>query len=653
MSIQELEKEKNSLLSVVNNLTTGLSVKNQLGALSKLKAVAFSPVLNKISINNRRYLGNKYKLSGFIKSVIEAECGDFESFADMFAGTGAVASVFADKKLITNDILYSNYVCHQTWFGNQEYSEDKIIEILNFYNKICTQKDNYMSRNFGNTYFNRSVCRKIGFIREDIEDSFMNGLINEREKCILITSLLYAMDKIANTCGHYDAYRKNGELDRKFELCLPEIESTNPENELYNCDVNESASFIKADVVYLDPPYNSRQYCDAYHLLENVARWEKPEVKGVAKKMDRIHLKSDYCTKNAVKVFEELIQKINAKFIVLSYNNMAEKGDERSNAKISDTDILRILGKKGKVKVFSQDHKAFSTGKSCIDNNSERLFVCKVFHTVQKKGDEISSLIQSPLNYTGGKYRLLKQILPYFPDKIDTFVDLFCGGCNVGININADKVILNDINYKLINLFKTFKKRKSSIVNDINEIITTYELSQSELFGYAYYGSSGTDGLASYNKENYLKLRKNFNNLEELQDSDYYYIMLYVLIIFGFNNQIRFNRSNEFNLPVGKRDFNAKIRKKLIEFTDRLCTKNIRFSSKDFSEFKLSELTENSLVYLDPPYLITNAAYNEQGGWSENDEKRLLKFLDKLNAKNIKFALSNVLSNNCRKSAWQ
>lgn len=331
------------------------------------------------SINNRRYLGNKYKLNKFIESVILTECGDFETFADLFAGTGSVASIFQSKHLIVNDILYSNYVCYQTWFGTEKYSLQKVSGFINKYNSITISKDNYMSKNYSNTYFNKENCQKIGFIREDIEQNYTNNYINHREKCILITSLLYAIDKIANTCGHYDAYRKNGELDKKLELLIPKINTTHFKNEIYNENINNLVKIIKADVVYLDPPYNSRQYCDAYHLLENVARWEKPKVTGVAKKMDRTQYKSEYCTINATKAFEDLISNIQAKYIVLSYNNMANKGNDRSNAKLSDNDILRILKSKGKVKIFSQNYKAFSTGKSNIEENAERLFVCQCF----------------------------------------------------------------------------------------------------------------------------------------------------------------------------------------------------------------------------------------------------------------------------------
>ena len=332
-------------------------------------------------INNRRYLGNKYKLLPFITKVVNEECSDINSVADIFAGTGAVSSAFTDKVLITNDLMYSNYICNYAWFGAEEYDPQTIIDCVIRYNSLCDLEDNYMTDNFSDTYFSRDDCAKIGYIREDIECLYENGSINKRERAILITSLLYAMDKIANTCGHYDAYRKGVVFDKPLELYVPLAEVHNTaDNQCYNTDANELVKDISADLVYIDPPYNSRQYCDAYHLLENVARWEKPEVFGVAKKMDRSTMKSKYCTRSATEAFEQLIKDINAKYILLSYNNMAAKGNDRSNAKISDYDILRILKQKGEVKVFSESYKAFTTGKSDIDDNQERLFLCRCFN---------------------------------------------------------------------------------------------------------------------------------------------------------------------------------------------------------------------------------------------------------------------------------
>ncbi len=600
-------------------------------------------------INNRRYLGNKYKLLPFITKVVEEECKNINTVADIFAGTGAVASAFIDKKLITNDIMYSNYICHVAWFSSEAYSEDKVIELILQYNKLNVVEDNYMSDNFSDTYFSLEDCRKIGYIRQDIEDRHRLGEINARERALLITSLLYAMDKIANTCGHYDAYRKGAEFEKHLELSVPEPEAgLNENNVCYSMDTNELAPEIEADLVYIDPPYNSRQYCDAYHLLENVARWDKPEVFGVARKMDRTALKSEYCTQKATAAFEQLIDSIHAKYILLSYNNMANKGNDRSNAKISDDDIMRILQKKGEVKVFAEDYKAFSTGKSEIKANQERLFLCIC-------AAEGKKVIPSALNYTGGKYKLLSQILPLFPQDADQVVDLFCGGCNVGINLNCNKVLFNDSNKYLMGLLDTFRKvPKDDIFRWIYHEIDKYGLSLVSKNGYGYYNCESSKGLGKYNKEGYRKLRDDFN--AKKTEDDEYFLILYLLIVYSFNNQLRFNRKGEFNLPVGKRDFNAKMQGKLEAFIDRVKSGDYKFTNDDFRNVSMEGYTDKSFFYADPPYLITCATYNEQSGWTENDEKDLLHYLEQLDEKGIRFALSNVLESKGKKnvilSAW-
>lgn len=596
-----------------------------------------------IKINNRRYLGNKYKLLPFITKVVNEECENINTVADIFAGTGVVASAFTDKKIITNDIMYSNYICHVAWFSSEAYSEKKIIDLITRYNSINISEDNYMSINYANTYFDLDDCRKIGFIREDIEIRYKDGRINDREKALLLTSLLYAMDKIANTCGHYDAYRKGVEFERHLELYIPEPEcNLNENNMCYNLDTNLLVEDIEADLVYIDPPYNSRQYCDAYHLLENIARWEKPEVFGIAKKMDRTALKSDYCTHKATKAFEELISTIHAKYILLSYNNMAEKGNDRSNAKISDEDIIRILKQKGKVKVYSESYKAFTTGKSDIKENEERLFLCECF-------EDGKDIIPSALNYTGGKYKLLPQLLPYFPKDADKVVDLFCGGCNVGININCNRVQFNDSNEYLIGLLNTFKRLpKERIFDFIFETIGNYNLSKVCEFGYEYYNCKSSNGLGTYNKIGFNKLRSDFNS--RVEKDDIYYLMLYVLIIYSFNNQIRFNQKGDFNLPVGKRDFNSKMQSKLANFLDRIKSGDYTFINSDFRMVNLNNYSDKSFFYVDPPYLITCATYNEHDGWTESDERELLRYLEELDSRGIRFALSNVLESKGKKN---
>jgi adenine-specific DNA-methyltransferase len=190
---------------------------------------------------------------------------------------------------------------------------------------------------------------------------------------------LYAVDKVANTVGHYDAFRKKLDMTKSIKLLIPNIDNShNINNEIYKMDANKLIIKINCDVLYIDPPYNSRQYSDAYHLLENLAKWEKPEVFGKANKMVRTHIKSEYCLKSATTAFEDLINNANCKHILLSYNNTGNSKDGRSNARINDNNILRILQNKGEVEIFERDYKAFTTGKSSDNNNVERIFYCKV-----------------------------------------------------------------------------------------------------------------------------------------------------------------------------------------------------------------------------------------------------------------------------------
>lgn len=331
------------------------------------------------NINNRRYLGNKHKLIPFIRDVVAKHCRGISSVADIFSGTGSVAFAFAfkEKQIITNDLMYSNYICNCAWFSGQKFDRNKLLEIISFFNSTDIDESNYMTENFTDTYFSRKDCAKIGYIREYIEMMYSCEDINERERALLIMSLIYAMDGIANTCGHYDSYIQKAYFNKHLILGFPNVSiANNPLNCCYNEDANELVKRISADLVYIDPPYNSRQYCDSYHLLENVALWQKPDVFGVARKMDRTSMKSRYCTKSAETAFSELIKNINSRYILLSYNNMSNKGNERSNAKISDDVIIETLKQKGKVQIFEKRYKAFSTGKSDIRDNTERLFLC-------------------------------------------------------------------------------------------------------------------------------------------------------------------------------------------------------------------------------------------------------------------------------------
>lgn len=230
-------------------------------------------------------------------------------------------------------------------------------------------------------------------------------------------------------------------------------------------------------------------------------------------------------------------------------------------------------------------------------------------------------LIKSPLNYTGGKFKLLPQILPLFPNDINTFIDLFSGGCNVGINVKANCIICNDIESHIVELLYELNKiTKDQALYILKNTINKYQLSK-------------------VNEEGFMKIRDDYNNGNTSWD------MFYAMLTHAFNYQIRFNKNGKYNMPFGKNrsSFNSKLEKNFIKFVDKLNEINIHFSNYDFNELNIDELNESDFIYCDPPYLITCASYNEQDGWDETKEKELLELLDKLNEKGIRFALSNVL----------
>lgn len=256
--------------------------------------------------------------------------------------------------------------------------------------------------------------------------------------------------------------------------------------------------------------------------------------------------------------------------------------------------------------------------------------------------------IKSPINYTGNKYRLLAQFRQFLPEKTNVFVDLFCGGATVGFNVNADKIVLIDNNQRVISLLEFLAKENiKDIINGIESLIETYNLSYSRKNTYKFYKDNGyvigNNGLKEYNKEGYLKLRNDYNNIAN-KDSFDANVKLYTLMAYAFNNDIRFNRDGLFNLPVGKTDFNNNNYNKLIAYNDRAKKINYEFICGDFKDQKIRDkVLEASFVYCDPPYLITDAVYNEQNGWNSEDERSLLSLLDEVHNKGISFALSNVL----------
>ena len=330
-------------------------------------------------LQNRRYIGSKQKLLEWIFSIIDKECKNSHSFTDIFAGTGIVSSIAMKhyKEITINDFLYSNNIAYKAFFDNQAYDEDKVNELITAYNNINPKEldENYFSQHFGGKYFSHDASKKIGFIREEIER--IKVTLNEKEYNILLTSLLYSVDKIANTVGHYDAYFKKETLEDKFLIKSIAPFITDATVHIYQEDANLLAKKIKTDIVYIDPPYNSRQYSRFYHLLETLIKWDKPTLHGVALKPEPENM-SDYCRVQAKHKLLELVTDIEAKYFVVSYNNTYKSKSNSSKNKITLEEIEEILKSVGETKVFEKEHQQFNTGKTDFNNHREYLFVTKV-----------------------------------------------------------------------------------------------------------------------------------------------------------------------------------------------------------------------------------------------------------------------------------
>lgn len=249
---------------------------------------------------------------------------------------------------------------------------------------------------------------------------------------------------------------------------------------------------------------------------------------------------------------------------------------------------------------------------------------------------------RSPFFYVGDKFKLLPQLKENFPKDIDRFIEPFCGGGSVFLNVDANEYLLNDINTYMIRLHEflvSYSDCQDDFWNILERDIEKYGLSAT------YMGKDVPQELrkefaktyfAKYNKEAYMKLRADFN--ENKTDM----MLLYMLLIYGFNRMLRFNRKGNFNLPVGNVDFNQNVVNAVNAYFEYVKDRDIEFYNMDFQDFvNNADPTENDFVYLDPPYLITFSEYNKL--WDEDCEMRLIHFLDELNAKGVRFAISNVL----------
>lgn len=598
-----------------------------------------------------RYIGSKISLLNEIDSFIKENIKDKPKvFLDAFSGTGCVGHFFKkDYKVIANDQLYFCYILSKVTLRNDLPNFENLkkigindpLEYLNT-NNITINESYFITKNYSpynvstRMYFSVENAKRIDFIRQTISSWLERALIHEHEYEYLLCCLIQAVPNISNISGTYGAYLKHWDKRALNKIFLKHLTLINNyrENTAFNSDILKLLSNIKTDICYIDPPYNGRQYTSNYHVLETIAKYDFPEIKGVTG-IRNYHKKdsSEFCKKTTVSmVFEKLIQSINSRHIIMSYS---------SEGLLDKETITSILKKYGKADTFNFKEIPYRKYKSKIISTKENL--CEYLFYIQKDIPLIDQnkpkkyqkpiieckknnyeYVASPMNYIGGKYKLLPQLLPLFPKDISNFYDLFSGGGNISANITAEKIFLNDINKYVIDIIDFFYSNDTnSILHQIYKIIEEYQLSKNNL-------------------EGYKSLRLDYNLSKDP-------IKLYTLVCYSFNYQFRFNNNHDYNNTFGKDKscFSKVLEQKLIKFVTKLKEKEIVFSSTSFENIFIENIADNTFVYCDPPYLITTGSYNDgkRGfkGWGEVEELELYNFLDNLNNRNIKFGLSNVI----------
>lgn len=329
-------------------------------------------------LESRRYIGCKTKLVDWIFSLIDEHTHDIHSFCDIFAGTGVVAhrALQQYERVIVNDFLYSNNVMYRAFFAPTEWNEDKIKSIIEDFNKINPQKvrDNYFSKYFGDKYFYHDTAKIVGYIRERLKR--MRRGLTDKEYAVLMASLIYSIDRHANTMGHFDAFHHKAPAAHQFEMRMIDAKSYNGV-EIHQNDANLLAQQIDVDLTYLDPPYNSRQYSRFYHVYENLVQWRKPKLYGTALKPKEENM-SDYCRTAALSAFTDLVSHIRSRYLVVSYNNTYHSKSSSSENKIKLEQLEEVLNMCGRTQVFNHEFKAFNSGKTEFDDHREYLFITEV-----------------------------------------------------------------------------------------------------------------------------------------------------------------------------------------------------------------------------------------------------------------------------------
>lgn len=586
-----------------------------------------------------RFLGNKDSLMKDILEAMEETClfnyqtdlfneqdnSEVLTLFDAFSGTGAVSSELKDKfNIVINDNLswatiysYGRIVANGCKFAKLD------IDPFEYFNNTNNEHIGIITKNYtpydsDRMYLSIENGKKVDYCRNKIESWYQEKLINHEEYCFLLASLIESLSKVANTAGVYGAFLKHWDSRalKPMKFSKPEINDA-PFNDVkyHNSFIEDIIEEVECDILYLDPPYTQNQYGTQYHLLETLVLNDNPPMSKITGSRPTGPMRSDWSKDTKVHILlDKIISSTKAKHIFMSYssNGIMEKGY-----------IEAVLKRYGKTETYFCKDLSYKKYENWKSNNKNKNYEY-LFYIEKKEKKDVKC--ESPLNYIGSKAQLIDDIKKYLPKKIDTFVDIFGGGFNVGINTNANKIVYNDINYFV-----------ADIIRSISEVDTYKYIKKIKKYIKDY-------GLEPEAAEAYKRIRRDYNDVK-IENRDP--IMLFTIIMYGFQQQIRFNNSHGFNNPVGMRWFNNKVLEKFVSFSRKIREYDVEFFNKDFEKI---DIPTNSFVYLDPPYRLTTGSYNDGkrgfNGWDETEERRMFNYLDSLNQKEIPFMLSYVKEHN-------
>lgn len=572
-----------------------------------------------------RYLGNKTSILSDIETLLRNKglIGKQFTFFDAFCGSGSVSDYMKQYfDIIANDNLTWSTVYTRGRICAENCTFDKLgFDPFEYLNSNEERVKGFIYKTYAPTltkrmYFTAENAGRIDYFRKTIQEWYDACLVTEDEYAYLLACLIESVSDVSNTAGVYGAFLKKWDSRATKKIAFNKVDHfpVRPQNfTVLNSKIEDIIDEIDCDILYLDPPYTQNQYGTQYHLLETLVLNDSPEVSPVTGSRSTAPMRSDWSKEYKANILlDKILAKTKAKYVVLSYNNDGFMSKEFIEA------VLKRYGKSETYSLTSISYKKYQNWKSKNENEHYEY----LFFVEMKRKEDI--YYESPLNYIGSKAKIVGEILKYVPDEYTHFYDLFGGGFNVGVNSKCDTVTYNDINH---------------FVKEIIESICTYDT-----YDFLLYVKKVIKkfNLTAADADAYIEARAYYNSLPVNKKDPR---LLFTIIMYGFQQQIRFNSKHEFNNPVGMRWLNDKVLEKLISFSRHIKEIRCEFCSTDYSDFE-NRIEPGSIVYLDPPYQLTTGSYNDgkRGfkGWSDTQEAALFLFADALTKRGIPFILSYV-----------